>query len=176
MPNQAIKECKKHGLTEYVLETRGYYRCIKCRTYQVTKRRDKIKLKAIEYKGGKCQKCEYDECISALEFHHLEPEHKDFSLSGDGRTRGWDKIKIELDKCILLCCRCHRETHDDGKIEEKHKQYNLESLLKEETKVRHGTKVGYSYHKCRCELCKAYNTQKCKEYRNKKFGGHNSIG
>jgi len=37
-----------------------------------------------------------------------------------------------------------------------------------DTLIRHGTKVGYSYHKCRCDLCREYNTKKCKEYKDKK--------
>ena len=168
MPERVTKECKKHGLTEYVLEGRGYYRCVKCRAYQVTKRRDRVKVKAIEYKGGKCERCSYKKCIPALEFHHVESEHKDFSLSGDGHTRSWEKIKVELDKCILVCANCHREIHDAGKMEAKHKQYEIESSLKKETLIRHGTKVGYSYHKCRCDLCREYNTKKCKEYKDKK--------
>lgn len=24
----------------------------------------------------------------------------------------WDRVKIELDKCILVCSNCHREIHD----------------------------------------------------------------
>lgn len=168
MPERVIKECKKHGSTEYVLEGRGYHRCVKCRAYQVTKRRDKVKVKAIEYKGGKCERCQYNKCIAALEFHHVEPEHKDFSLSSDGHTRSWEKIKVELDKCILVCANCHRETHDSGKLEAKHRQYEEESSLKKEVEIRHGTKVGYSYHKCRCDLCREYNTKKCREYKQRK--------
>ena len=42
--------------------------------------RKRTKEKAVEYKGGKCKICNYDRCVSALEFHHLEPSKKDFTL------------------------------------------------------------------------------------------------
>jgi 5-methylcytosine-specific restriction endonuclease McrA len=41
-------------------------------------RRKKIRAMAIEYKGGKCERCSYDRCKDALEFHHINPIQKDF--------------------------------------------------------------------------------------------------
>lgn len=66
---------------------------------------------AINYKGGHCQLCGYDRCPEALEFHHLESSGKDFGISNKGYTKSWNKVKKELDKCILLCANCHREVH-----------------------------------------------------------------
>jgi hypothetical protein len=77
----------------------------------VSIRRKKIKKMSIEYKGGSCQICNYNKCIDALEFHHLDPNEKDFGISAKGITRAWKKVKEELDKCILVCSNCHREIH-----------------------------------------------------------------
>ncbi|MCX6764494.1 MAG: hypothetical protein NTU58_02180 [Candidatus Nealsonbacteria bacterium] len=77
----------------------------------VAKRRRKIRQMSIEYKGGKCIVCGYNQCIQALEFHHLNNSEKDFSISDKGYTRSWEKVKKEIDKCILLCANCHRELH-----------------------------------------------------------------
>ena len=66
---------------------------------------------AIEYKGSKCCVCGYNKYFGALQFHHTNPQEKEFSLSKKGLTRSWDKIKIELDKCILVCANCHAEIH-----------------------------------------------------------------
>jgi hypothetical protein len=71
--------------------------------------RKRTKAKAIAYKGGKCQRCGYGVCIRALKFHHLDPAQKIFGISG--ATKAWDKIKIELDKCVLVCGNCHDEIH-----------------------------------------------------------------
>ena len=79
----------------------------------VTKRRRKIKRMSVEYKGGKCEKCGYNKSLSALEFHHLDPSEKDFSIGNGGNSKSWEKIKVELDKCILVCANCHREIHDE---------------------------------------------------------------
>lgn len=85
----------------------------KNRVSSVTKRRRNVKKLAVEYKGGKCCKCGYDKCIGALEFHHLDPKEKDFHLGKGGVTRSWKIIKLELDKCILVCSNCHREIHEE---------------------------------------------------------------
>lgn len=75
----------------------------------VVKRRRKLRLMSLEYKGGKCSVCGYKKCNAALEFHHVNPKTKSFGLSKTGQTRSWEIIKVELDKCILVCANCHRE-------------------------------------------------------------------
>lgn len=112
-----IRNCKKHGETEFVFyEKQNRWRCLKCQSEATQRRRDKVKEDAIEYKGGKCCICGYSKCIGALEFHHLDPEQKDFGIAAKGYTRSWEKVKEELDKCIIVCANCHREIHD-GLIE-----------------------------------------------------------
>ena len=66
---------------------------------------------AVTYKGGSCKRCGYDRCLEALDFHHLDPTKKDFSISSKGYTRSWKKVQAELDKCIMVCANCHREIH-----------------------------------------------------------------
>ena len=51
--------------------------------------------------GGKCQICGYDKCITALEFHHINPELKDITLSSS--IHSWEKTKNEIKKCICVC-------------------------------------------------------------------------
>lgn len=106
-----IRICSKHGETEFALEKSRRWRCLKCQVEATQKRRNKVKEIAVEYKGGKCSVCGYDRCADALEFHHLDPSQKDFGISSKGYTRSWDKVKEELDKCILVCSNCHREIH-----------------------------------------------------------------
>lgn len=85
----------------------------KYRTYHL--RLIKIKKQAVEYKGGKCVKCGYNKCLSALEFHHINPLEKDKLLNSRGinRRKSFKLLKVELDKCVLVCANCHREIHSN---------------------------------------------------------------
>lgn len=78
----------------------------------VSDRRRKLREQAISYKGGKCEVCGYNKCQQALEFHHNDSSIKDFGISVNGYARSWNKVKHELDKCIMVCANCHREIHN----------------------------------------------------------------
>ncbi len=86
--------------------------CIICTNQQARERQRKIKMQCIAYKGGKCSLCKYNKCLSALEFHHLDPNQKDFNISKIKKTRMDEEVIQELDKCVLLCSNCHREAHE----------------------------------------------------------------
>lgn len=77
---------------------------------RVANSRKRQKERMVYVMGGKCQICGYDKCIEALDFHHINPEEKDFQISS-GNTKGWDKVCKELQKCAMLCANCHRELH-----------------------------------------------------------------
>lgn len=108
-----IKQCKHHGLTDFILENRGSYRCKKCRSQNVHNRRKSLKLKLVAFFGGKCIICGYSRCVEALDFHHLNPIEKSFSLSSKGITRAYEKTLEEAKKCILVCANCHREIENN---------------------------------------------------------------
>lgn len=87
--------------------------CKNCWTLRKRGYVQRFKLQCVKYKGGQCYLCGYHKCIGALEFHHLDPTQKDFGISKrGGRGAFTDKVKVELDKCILVCANCHREIHD----------------------------------------------------------------
>jgi transposase len=111
-----ILECRHHGRTKFVLEGRGYYRCMKCRSAAVARRRRVVKQTLVEEAGGKCALCGYDRSQGALQFHHLEPREKAFPLSRKGISRSIAKSRIEARKCVLLCANCHAEV-ENGVVE-----------------------------------------------------------
>jgi hypothetical protein len=85
--------------------------CIDCNKKNATFYKQEIKKKCVDYKGGKCEICGYNKNLSALEFHHKNPDGKDFSI-GNSKTIILENLKSELDKCVLLCANCHRELHN----------------------------------------------------------------
>lgn len=85
--------------------------CKECTNSQTLDRVRELKKKCVEYKGGQCVTCGYDKCIGALEFHHLDPISKDFTIAHLRSYSFSKKVTTELDKCILVCANCHREIH-----------------------------------------------------------------
>jgi len=109
--------CEIHNIEYKSSGKRGQLRCSMCDNERQTKATKDLKIKAVEYKGGKCERCSYNRCITALEFHHVDPSEKDFSISAFRATKQWDLVKDELDKCILVCSNCHREIHEELKLD-----------------------------------------------------------
>jgi hypothetical protein len=88
--------------------------CIDCVCESAKQRQRSLKVKCVEYKGGKCQRCGYNKCIWALEFHHRDRTKKAFGIAN--RIKSFDKnpaVKEELDKCDMLCANCHREVESE---------------------------------------------------------------
>ena len=93
----------------------------------VTKRRRKVRLKAIEHLGGKCMRCGYSKYPEVLEFHHKNPSQKDFNVSAKGHCRSWNRVKNEIEKCDLLCANCHREIHVEQKLAASKENFGMKS-------------------------------------------------
>ena len=104
-----MRACRKHGITEFWLEGRGYYRCKRCRLERVSRRRRKVKQILVAEAGGRCALCGYDRCVAALHFHHLDPSSKQFHLSMHGAGRSIASARAEMAKCVMLCANCHAE-------------------------------------------------------------------
>lgn len=79
---------------------------------QAKLRRLKLKQKYVDYLGGKCSRCGYFKNNRALTFHH-HGKGKDRNIS-QMIDWSWNKVKSELDRCILLCFNCHMEEHDEN--------------------------------------------------------------
>jgi len=82
------------------------------RSRNVINCRKRTKWKLVLYKGGKCQECGYNKGIpAAYSFHHRDKKEKELQIA-KSYDKSLKRLKKEVDKCDLLCCRCHMELHD----------------------------------------------------------------
>lgn len=104
--------CGKVFQAEIPRENNRKY-CIDCSpsTRNPATKNSIMRRKLIEERGGCCEKCGYNRCYDALEFHHIDPSTKEFNLSISGGALSYERMKAEADKCQLLCANCHREEH-----------------------------------------------------------------
>jgi len=112
---EALVVCDLHGASPHVRDPRGSYRCRKCRAEAVVRRRRRVKQILVAEAGGCCRLCGYSRCPAALEFHHLDPSTKEFSLAQRG-ARSIERLRVESRKCVLLCSNCHAEV-EAGTVE-----------------------------------------------------------
>jgi len=127
----------------------------------------KRKLELIKLAGGACVKCGYSKNISAFDFHHRNPDEKDFKLDMRKLSNSsMESILSEFEKCDLLCSNCHREVH--------HPELTLENVSLEVEKyddsileIRINCKpncvdcgIEINYRSLRCKECESVNRRK----------------
>lgn len=82
-----------------------------CKNHYRVRRRLIIRSTCVEALGGKCRDCGGIFALSVYDFHHRNPDEKDFSPSNTIDGKSVELIAIEIAKCDLLCANCHRVEH-----------------------------------------------------------------
>jgi transposase len=157
--NQYCCECNIKLTLEnaYNRKSRNIYTsyCKSCYSKYTLSRRLNFKKKCVDYKGGFCVSCGYDKDITALEFHHKNPQEKEINPS-KMLNKSWDFIKNELDKCILLCSNCHREEHSIiNKRKKQEKEFQVNFVLNFSSNILTGKNTG----KKSCRRCDVILTE-----------------
>ena len=99
----------------------------KSNSQSVSDYRRNRKLNLIKASGNQCCICSYKRAISALEFHHINPEEKENNISRmTSNNYQLDKVYEEIKKCVVLCANCHREFHY---LQTKNPSYTLKEYL-----------------------------------------------
>jgi len=69
--------------------------------------RDRNRENMIQFLQGKtCKDCPETD-IRLFQFHHRDPNEKDYDVSTMLTIFGWKRILKEIAKCDLLCAHCH---------------------------------------------------------------------
>lgn len=107
------KECMKLSRKE------SYYRNKQPYINRAAARKKVLVKETQDYLGSllasaSCEHCGIADPI-VLEFHHVDRETKNFSISSAIGNYALSTIKKEIAKCILLCANCHsRVTHEEN--------------------------------------------------------------
>ena len=97
-----------------------------------------IKERRLQYLNGK--KCFFCDSDQNIEIHHKDPSNKE---SNSIWSWAHPRIVLELEKCVFVCCECHKKIH---------------SIIHKRPLI-HGTYYAYRRYRCRCELCRAANAK-----------------
>lgn len=119
LPNENFSnnKSKKDKLSTYCKSCTVYYR-----KNSYLKKREHYLNKTKEYKKEivkniqdlksdlSCSKCGENH-PAVLDFHHRDPQEKEFSISYAVRSLSKEKLQKEIEKCDVLCSNCHRKLH-----------------------------------------------------------------
>lgn len=104
------RDCSRKSYTDYYKENQKQVR------ENITRRKAEYKAKAYRFldkvKSWGCIICDENEPC-CIDFHHLDPDEKDDSVSNLVAKGGasLSRIKDEVRKCVRLCANCHRKVH-----------------------------------------------------------------
>lgn len=133
------------------------------------------KQNLVKISGNKCNICGYNKAISALEFHHINPEEKTYGLAQNGTCHSLQKDLNELQKCILVCANCHREIHEGFYskqqllslkiVDEQYKEFLIQDNNKKMHKQKRycqdcGKELSYSTKGNYCSNCRGTHNRK----------------
>lgn len=107
----------------------------------------RIRQEMLDALGGKCKMCPATE---SLDFDHINPKTKLFSIGSALLVKPLSEVWEELKKCQLLCRRCHNSKTLSDK--------GLRPAI-----GTHGTLSSYRY--CRCNECRSAKAAYAREYR-----------
>ena len=64
-------------------------------------------------KDKPCDSCgEYNDW-RCNDFHHKNPNEKEFTISNSSERVTKEQFEVEMGKCYVLCCMCHRKIHSN---------------------------------------------------------------
>lgn len=114
--------------------------------------KDKAKQREYQRKWMERRRAEFfndKECKICGSVENLELHHRDPSQKESHSIWSWapERRNVEITKCDVLCHDCHIHEHRP---------------------IRHGTIHMYRAYKCRCNPCRATNTERSRAYRRKK--------
>jgi hypothetical protein len=107
----SFRKCPKCKINDCGTGSTGRIRpyCKSCETEYAKERYEARRSFINSYKTEiGCQHCGYNEHPVALEFDHIDPSTKKFSIGSQLMSMSWKSIHEEIAKCQVLCANCHQ--------------------------------------------------------------------
>jgi len=76
------------------------------------KHKNILRALSLEIKSKGCIRCGYKDNMRKLLFHHVDPSTKKYNIANLW-SRTIKQHKEELDKCVVLCFKCHAAVHKE---------------------------------------------------------------
>ena len=83
------------------------------RSHPVVSFRQRIKIALVKAFSHKCACCGLEDDYVLYDFHHIDPDTKEFGIANASTTRSRQAYADEAKKCIMLCANCHRKIEND---------------------------------------------------------------
>lgn len=118
-------------------------------------RRNERRQRLRELLGNRCVACS---STMNLQFDHIDPDTKLFSINGRALDLRWEILLAEAVKCQLLCFDCHV-------VKSRIEQHAKFAMRLAENPRAHGTYSKYRKEHCRCEPCVSNYKAKRRQWR-----------
>ncbi len=105
--------CKMHGEeTEFYLYVGSSAKCKICEKKRIAQyRRNTKKRLMIDMQVTGCSACHRQYPPGCMQWHHVDPAKKEFSIGARGNIKAYSKVLQEAAKCDAVCANCHAEKH-----------------------------------------------------------------
>ena len=108
------KEIQTNHLVEGSIQSCGCLSAAKNHKGQkVIDLRRRVKIALVEAAGHKCAYCGLIDNAILYDFHHINPEEKEFGIGSSSTTKSQAAYLKEAKKCVLLCSNCHRRIENN---------------------------------------------------------------
>lgn len=109
------KKCGRHSQCKVCRNAYGSVHYKNNKQYYLDKSKDNhVKIRAYVWNvklNSCCKNCPENH-PATLDFHHRNPDTKNFCIGDAARLgKGVDIVQSEIDKCDILCANCHRKLH-----------------------------------------------------------------
>ena len=115
--------------------------------------------------GKPCVDCGVSYAPHVMQFDHVRGK-KEFNLSSvSSHFVAKHRVLAEIEKCEIVCANCHAERTHSRRVKSGSVQKAEDIACAANRKAVHGSASMYSYHRCRCRVCRSGHAARQRAFR-----------